>query len=35
VLDPLEGLTSKDSGEDYLSLMDQNLSALRQAGGCS
>jgi zinc transport system substrate-binding protein len=33
VLDPIEGLTP-DSGEDYLSLMRNNLDALRAALGC-
>jgi zinc transport system substrate-binding protein len=35
VLDPIEGLTSKDPNADYLSLMRTNLGALQQAGGCS
>ncbi len=35
VLDPIEGLASADSSEDYLSLMRANLAALREAGGCS
>jgi len=35
VLDPLEGLTSSDSHDDYLSLMRANLKAIREAGGCS
>jgi zinc transport system substrate-binding protein len=36
VLDPIEGLTSKEQsrGEDYLSVMRENLSALRQALAC-
>jgi len=34
VLDPLEGLTSEDDTSDYLSLMRDNLSALREANGC-
>ncbi|MDQ4055233.1 MAG: metal ABC transporter substrate-binding protein [Actinomycetota bacterium] len=34
VLDPLEGLTDETTGEDYLSLMEQNLDALREANGC-
>ncbi len=34
VLDPLEGLTDDTAGEDYLSLMEQNLAALRTANGC-
>jgi zinc transport system substrate-binding protein len=35
VLDPLEGLSDETAGEDYLSLMRQNLDALRQANGCA
>ena len=35
VLDPIEGLTSSDDGDDYVSLMRDNLNALRKAGGCS
>lgn len=35
VLDPIEGLTSSDSSEDYLSLMRENLAAVEKAGGCS
>jgi zinc transport system substrate-binding protein len=36
VLNPLEGLTEQelDEGEDYLSVMRENLAALRQALGC-
>lgn len=34
VLDPLEGLVDDTAGEDYLSLMEQNLAALQQANGC-
>jgi zinc transport system substrate-binding protein len=34
VLDPLEGLTDETSGSDYLSLMEDNLAALRSANGC-
>lgn len=36
VLDPLEGLTrdALDRGEDYLSVMRDNLAALREALGC-
>jgi zinc transport system substrate-binding protein len=34
VLDPVEGLTSDDSHDDYLSLMHANLSALEEANGC-
>ncbi len=35
VLDPVEGLPSENSKQDYLSLMRANLSALEQANGCS
>lgn len=34
VLDPIEGLTDETTDEDYVSLMQENLSALRLAGGC-
>ena len=34
VLDPIEGLSDKTSGEDYLALMRANLRALREANGC-
>lgn len=34
VLDPVEGLSDATSGEDYLSLMERNLDALRTADGC-
>ena len=34
VLDPIEGLTDRTSGEDYLSLMHANLTALEEANGC-
>jgi zinc transport system substrate-binding protein len=34
VLDPIEGLTPETSHDDYLSLMRQNLSALRKANRC-
>lgn len=34
VLDPLEGLTDETSDEDYLSLMESNLAALKEANGC-
>lgn len=34
VLDPLEGLSDQSSGQDYLSLMRANLSALQEANGC-
>ena len=35
VLDPIEGLGDADADGDYLSLMRENLVALRKAGGCS
>lgn len=35
VLDPVEGLTSDDSSENYLSLMRENLTALQEANGCT
>ncbi len=35
VLDPVEGLASDDSNDDYLSLMRSNLAALQKANGCS
>ena len=35
VLDPIEGLTDETTGEDYLSLMEQNLEAIRTANSCS
>jgi zinc transport system substrate-binding protein len=35
VLDPVEGLTSEDSGEDYVSLMRANLNDLEEANGCT
>lgn len=35
VLDPLEGLTDETEDEDYISLMRQNLEALRTANDCS
>ncbi len=34
VLDPLEGLVPSESGEDYLSLMRENLAAIRKADRC-
>lgn len=34
VLDPVEGLTDDTEGEDYLTLMAENLDALRTANGC-
>lgn len=35
VLDPIEGLSDATADEDYLSLMRENLAALRSANGCS
>ncbi|MBM9460282.1 zinc ABC transporter substrate-binding protein [Nocardioides sp. zg-536] len=34
VLDPIEGLSKDSSDEDYLSLMEANLEAIRAANGC-
>lgn len=34
VLDPVEGLSDETADDDYLSLMGQNLDALRTANGC-
>jgi zinc transport system substrate-binding protein len=36
VLDPLEGLTEQETnaGEDYFSVMRENLAALRKGLGC-
>jgi len=34
VLDPIEGLSDQTSDQDYLSLMQQNLTALEEANGC-
>ena len=34
VLDPVEGLTDATADEDYLSLMESNLQALRKANDC-
>jgi zinc transport system substrate-binding protein len=34
VLDPIEGLTDETAGEDYVSLMRYNLTALEKANGC-
>lgn len=34
VLDPIEGLSDQTANESYLSLMKQNLVALRKANGC-
>lgn len=35
VLDPVEGLTPDDTSADYLTLMRQNLAAIKEANGCS
>lgn len=35
VLDPIEGLTDSNPEADYMSLMRDNLAALRKANGCS
>ena len=34
VLDPIEGPAEGEAGSDYLALMEQNLVALQEAGGC-
>ena len=34
VLSPIEGLSDETADEDYLSLMQQNLTALQKANGC-
>ena len=34
-LDPIEGLTSSDPSDNYLSLMRKNLAAIQKAGGCT
>ena len=34
VLDPIEGLGDQTSDENYLSLMEKNLTALKRANGC-
>lgn len=34
VLDPIEGLSDRTAGEDYLSLMRSNLHQLEEANGC-
>jgi zinc transport system substrate-binding protein len=34
VLDPIEGIASTSKGNDYLSVMAANLTALRKANGC-
>lgn len=35
VLDPLEGITDRSRGTDYLSVMTANLAALRKANACT
>lgn len=35
VLDPIEGLSEQTADEDYISLMESNLAALREANDCS
>ena len=35
VLDPIEGLTSADGSDDYISLMRADLAAIEKAGGCT
>jgi zinc transport system substrate-binding protein len=34
VLDPIEGLTAESAGDSYLSVMNSNLTALREGLGC-
>ena len=34
VLDPLEGLSTDDSDDDYVTIMRRNLAALQEANGC-
>ena len=34
MLDPVEGLSDATADEDYLSLMRENLAALRKADDC-
>ena len=34
VLDPIEGLSDRTAGQDYLSLMHRNLQSLEKANGC-
>ena len=34
VLDPVEGITDKSRGQDYLAVMQANLTALQRANGC-
>jgi zinc transport system substrate-binding protein len=34
VLDPVEGLSDRTAGQDYLSLMRSNLTRLQEANGC-
>jgi zinc transport system substrate-binding protein len=35
VLDPIEGITARSRGRDYLAVMRSNLSALERANGCN
>ena len=35
VLDPLEGISDKSAGTDYLSVMRSNLATVQQGQGCS
>ena len=35
VLDPIEGITSESTGQDYPSVMKANLNTLKQANDCS
>lgn len=35
VLDPIEGITAKSKGQDYLAVMKANLTALKTANACS
>ena len=35
VLDPIEGLSDATAGQDYLSLMRQNLRTLQKANQCT
>jgi zinc transport system substrate-binding protein len=34
VLDPIEGITDRSRGRDYLAVMRSNLTALEAANGC-
>ena len=34
VLDPLEGISDKSAGTDYLSVMRSNLNTLKQGQSC-